>query len=269
MPARSTSRDPLSPRPLLLGVIHLPPLPGSPGWKTGSNAWLARAEADAALLDEAGFDGVIVENYGDAPFFKETVPPETVAAMSSAARQVRDVVSDEKAVGVNVLRNDAFAALAVAAACELDFIRVNVLSGAAMTDQGLIETDAANVLRTRTRLCPRVKIFADVRVKHAAPLAERPIDDEARDLVGRGGADGVLVSGSRTGSAVDLDELRAVSEAVGRRPVIVGSGATIENVHVLLKFATGVIVGTSLKRRGRLDLEKARAFVGKARSAGA
>ncbi len=265
MPARPSSRDSLKARPLLLGVVHLPPLPGSPNWKTGSTGWLERAESDARILDKAGFDGVIVENYGDTPFFKGAVPPETVAAMSSAARQVRDVVSATKAVGVNVLRNDANAALAIAAACELDFIRVNVLSGAAMTDQGLIESDGANVLRTRARLCPKVKIFADVRVKHAAPVAERAIEDEAKDLIGRGGADGVLVSGSRTGAAVDLDELRAVREAVGRKPVIVGSGATVENIDVLLEFASGVIVGTSLKRRGRLDAARARAFVKNAR----
>ena len=138
--------DLLARRPLLAGVVHLPPLPGSPGWLRARGAghpsaagWARRAVSDARILGEVGFGAVIVENYGDAPFFATRVPPSTTAALAVAARAVRDVLPPSVHVGVNCLRNDGLSALAVAAAASLDFVRINVLAGAVVTDQGLVE----------------------------------------------------------------------------------------------------------------------------------
>lgn len=257
----------LAARPLLIGVVHLPPLPGAPGWECGATLGetIARAREDAAALAEAGFRAVLVENFGDAPFFKDAVPPETVAAMAVVAREVRACVGDGVHVGVNVLRNDALSALAVATAAELAFVRVNVLSGAVLADQGVIEGRAAEVLRARARLAPDVRILADVRVKHAAPLAERALEEEARDLVARGGADALIASGSRTGEAVDLETLERVRRAVPDAVLLVGSGARASTVGRLLTLADGVIVGTALKVGERttapVDPERAARFV--------
>ncbi len=262
-------------RPLLLGMVHLPPLPGAPRWTQPQRgrgkppAWVERAVADAETLAAAGFDGVLVENFGDAPFHKEHVPAETTAALAVACAAVRGALPRRVAVGVNVLRNDAEAALAVAAAAGLDMVRVNVLAGAAVTDQGVIEGRAAEVLRTRARLCPRVALLADLRVKHARPLVARPLAEEARELVGRAGADAVVVSGAATGADVDPEELAAARGALGAHPLLVGSGATTRSVQGLLAQADGVIVGTAIKRGGRttarVDPKRARAFVQAAR----
>ena len=119
-----------------IGVIHLSPLPGSPGFKGDLQACLTAAASDARLLTEAGFDSLIVENFGDAPFFSDAVPAVTVAAMTRAVAAVTEVAGVP--VGVNVLRNDARSALAIAAATGASFIRVNVLSGIMTTDQGLL-----------------------------------------------------------------------------------------------------------------------------------
>ena len=227
------------------------------------------AVRDAGALATAGFDAVLVENFGDAPFFKDAVPPETIAAMARAAEAVRAVLPPSLAVGVNVLRNDARAAVAIAAAADLDFIRVNVLTGSVATDQGLVQGRAAEVLRARAHLAPRVRILADVCVKHARPLAPRPLAEEVHDLVARGGADAVIVSGERTGGGVDPAHLEAVRAAAGDAPVLVGSGASARTVGALLAHADGVIVGTALKRGGhttaRVDPRRAAAFVRAAR----
>ena len=219
---------------------------------------------DAKAYARAGFTGVLVENYGDAPWWKSDAPRETCASQAVAAAAVRAEVGDHVAVGVNVLRNDGRTAIAIAAAAGLDFVRINVLSGAAVTDQGIVEGDAANVLRDRARLAPDVRIFADVRVKHAAPLAPRPLEDEVRDLLERGGADGLVVTGPRTGSPVDKAFLLAVRALAGKAPVLVGSGATAKTVRDLLAAADGVIVGTAVKRGGKtsaaVDPARARAF---------
>lgn len=255
----------------LVGVIHLPPLPGSPRARE-STATLARAAArDAAALQASGFDHVIVENFGDAPFHKDGVPPITIAAMTACALAVREACP-QLPLGLNVLRNDGLAALAIAAVVGAAAIRVNVLTGARVTDQGLVEGRAAELLRLRRDLgADSVKIWADVAVKHSAPLAARDLADETKDLVQRALADVVLVTGSGTGEAVDPDRLRTVRAAAGPAPVLVASGATIPALPDLLRLCDGVIVGSALRTDGRaggpIDEDVARRFAAAFRAA--
>ena len=88
----------------LIGMVHLEPLPGSPRWGGSMLAVLARAEADARALQHAGFDGILVENFLDAPFFPTAVPPETTAALTRSVSVLVDRL--DIPIGVNVLRND-------------------------------------------------------------------------------------------------------------------------------------------------------------------
>ncbi len=252
--------------PRLIGVIHLPPLPGSPRVRLPLAEVEAQVERDAAALAEAGFDAVVVENFGDAPFFKEEAPAVTIAAMTRCALAARRA-APRLALAINVLRNDGAAALAIAAATGAAAIRVNVLTGARVTDQGIVEGRAAELLRLRRALdAEAVEIWADVAVKHSAPLAERPLADETRDLVGRALADAVLVTGGGTGQAVDPAHLSAVREAAGGRPVLVASGASVEALPVLKDLCEGVIVGSALRVDGRaggpIDRAVARRFSG-------
>lgn len=231
-------------------MVHLLALPGSPRARPLREV-IARATSDAAALVEAGFDGIVVENFGDSPFFKDSVPAITVAAMTEAVSAVIDI-ADSLPVTVNVLRNDPLSAIAVAAATGARAIRVNVHSGARVTDQGIIEGRAAQTLRTRSAWgADDIAIWADVAVKHSAPLGTpRPIAEEAVELVGRAGADAVIVSGAGTGSAVDEELLAAVVAAVAPHPVLIGSGTSVASVAALLAVAHGAIVGTALKVGG-------------------
>lgn len=256
--------------PLLVGVIHLPPLPGSPRSREAAPAIARAAARDARALYAAGFDHVIVENFGDAPFFKDDVPAVTIAAMTACALAVRDACP-ELPLGINVLRNDGLAALAIAAAVGAATIRVNVLTGARVTDQGLVEGRAAELLRLRRDLAADIEIWADVFVKHSAPLAPRELVDETKDLVQRALADAVLVTGSGTGEAVDPERLRTVRAAAGRAPVLVASGATIAALPELLRLCDGAIVGSALRSDGRaggpIDEDIARRFAAAFRAA--
>lgn len=234
----------------LIGVIHLRPLPGSPRWSGNMNKVVRAAVDDARAYAEGGADAVIVENFGDVPFRKTGVPPETVAAMAVAGMAVRGAV--DLPLGFNVLRNDAVSALALCAACGGDFLRVNVLSGAMVTDQGLIEGDAHTLLRRREELAPHVKILADVLVKHAVPLGSLPIEIAARDTKERGLADALIVSGTGTGDATEVDDVRRVRAACPEAFVLLGSGVTAANAGSYLEYADGIIVGTSVKKGGKL-----------------
>ncbi|MEM9021239.1 MAG: BtpA/SgcQ family protein [Planctomycetota bacterium] len=264
-PAWASIRHPV------IGMVHLPPLPGAPGYTGDLPALVASAVRDARALAEGGIDGVMIENFGDVPFYQDRVPAETVAAITRAASAVHDVI--DLPLGINVLRNDALSAVAVAVAVGASFIRVNVLSGAAVTDQGVIEGRAAELARLRQRLgAESVRVFADVRVKHAAPLVERPIDDEVEELLLRGGADAVIASGTGTGKPTDAEHLACVKQAAGDSAVFVGSGAGLDTAAALLRDADGLIVGTSLKQDGRVgrpvDPDRVRALMEHVRGLG-
>jgi membrane complex biogenesis BtpA family protein len=243
----------------VIGMVHLPPLPGSPRWDGSMARVVASALADARALVEGGADALLVENFGDAPFTPGRVEPATVAAMSVVAAEVRKAFP-RAPLGVNVLKNDARAALAVAAAVGAEFIRVNVHAGAVLADQGIVQSDAYGTLRDRRLLGIEVAILADVGGKHAVPLAPVEVEQTARDLVHRGLADALVVSGPATGQATPLAEVKRVRSAVPEVPLLVGSGVTAETAADLLSVADGLIVGTSVKRGGdvRQPVDRAR-----------
>lgn len=245
-----------SKRPLI-GMVHLGALPGSVRYDADAlplDAVLDRARADAAALTAGGADAIMVENFFDAPFVRSDAPAVTIAAMTRAVLAVRNAAGVDVPVGVNVLRNDAIAALAVAAATGARFIRVNVYVGAAITDQGIIQGAAREAVLYRKQLGADVAIFADVFVKHAAQLGDprqTTLEDSARDAVYRGLADALIVSGSATGSATDPETAARVVHAVPGTPVLVGSGFDVATARRLLDAGVaGAIVGTSLKAAG-------------------
>src|SRR5436309_8197161 len=154
-------------------------------------------------------------------------------------------------LGINVLRNDGLGALAVAHACGASFVRVNVLCGARVADQGLIQRIAHDLLRERAMLgATDVKIFADVDVKHSAALAQRPLQDEVDDLIERALADAIVVSGAGTGKATDPAKARLVKQAAPNTPVFIGSGITAETIGDFLDCADGFLGGTALTEDG-------------------
>jgi len=236
----------------LYGVIHLGALPGAPASSLSLDGVEERAQADARCYAKAGFDGLVVENYGDAPFLAGRVGPETVAAMTRVARALR-LAQPDMTLGVNVLRNDGEAALAVAAAAGAEFIRVNVLAGVAQSDQGTLTGEAARILRLRRSLDCGVRIFADVDVKHAVLSSHADPLHQAEDLVERAGADALIVSGRATGEAPEPDQLTRLRGRYPDFPLLVGSGLNEENAPVLLGSADGAIVGSSVKIGGRAE----------------
>jgi membrane complex biogenesis BtpA family protein len=236
---------------VFIGVVHLRPLPGSPRWRGDVESVIDFAVKDARAYERGGADALFIENFGDVPFTKGCVTPETIAAMAAAGRAIRQAV--KLPIGFNVLRNDARAALALCAVCGGAFIRVNVHTGAMLTDQGLIEGNAYETLRYRQRVCPQVQIFADVHVKHAVPLGNWTIEDAARDTVERGLADALIVSGAGTGLAADVADVERVLRTAPAAKVLLGSGVTVANVRDFLPVADGFIVGSSLKLGGKLS----------------
>lgn len=232
----------------IIGVVHLLPLPTSARWGGSLKAVIERAEQEATALAAGGVDGIIVENFFDAPFTKDQVNPAVISAMTLIVDRIMNLVVVP--VGINLLRNDAQGALAIASCVDAQFIRVNVLNGIMATDQGLIEGKAHEILRFRRELGADVAILADVLVKHARPLGTPNLTTAVQDTIERGLADGVILSGWATGSPPSLEDLELASAAAKGTPVFIGSGANWDNIGQLMQAADGAIVASSLKRNG-------------------
>jgi len=235
----------------VLGVVHLLPLPGSPRWQGDLQVVIDRAEQEATALASGGVNGIIVENFFDAPFTKGQVDPAVVSAMSLVVQRLQTLIT--LPIGINVLRNDGRSALAVATCVGAKFIRVNVLTGVMATDQGLIEGCAHDLLRYRQTLGSQVSILADVLVKHARSLSSPNLTTAVQETIHRGMADGIILSGWATGSPPSLEDLELAKAAAGDHPVFIGSGADWENIGTLMQAADGVIVASSLKRHGNIN----------------
>ncbi len=252
-------------RPPVIGMVHLAPLPGSPLWGGDLEAVLAAARRDADALVAGGVGGLMIENFGDVPFAPGRVGSVTVAAMAAVGAELGRRHPGVP-LGFNVLRNDADAALSLAAVAGGAYVRVNVHIGATVTDQGLLAGAADRTLRRRRELDLAAGILADLRVKHGSPLAPRPLAEEARDLRLRGLADALILTGPGTGLAAEPAQLREVRAALPDCPLLVGSGVTAANLAVYAGEADGFIVGTSLQRadadgRRHVDPDLVAAFV--------
>jgi uncharacterized protein len=235
----------------IIGVVHLLPLPTSARWGGSLSAIVDRAEQEAVALVSGGVNGIVVENFFDAPFPKSRVDPAVVSAMTTIVTRLMELVA--LPIGINVLRNDSLSAMAIASCTGASFIRVNVLSGVMATDQGLIEGCAHELLRYRRELGADVKILADVLVKHAQPLSSSDLTNAVNETIDRGLADAIILSGAVTGSPPSLEDLRLARSAAGNTPLLIGSGASVENINSLMQFADGAIVSSSLKRQGKIE----------------
>ena len=235
----------------IIGVVHLLPLPTSARWGGNLENIIERAEQEATALAAGGVDGIIIENFFDAPFPKDQVDPAVVSAITLIAERLKNLVVIP--IGLNLLRNDARSALAIAACVNAAFIRVNVLTGVMATDQGIIEGKAHEILRYRRELGTETAIIADVLVKHALPLAEPNFSIMVQETIERGLADAVIISGEATGYPPSPEALKTAAEAAKGTPVLIGSGADWDNIGKLMQIADGVIVASALKRHGCIE----------------
>jgi membrane complex biogenesis BtpA family protein len=253
----------------LVAMVHVAALPGTPHGGLPV-AGIARQAADEARsLAEAGFDAILIENMHDTPYLLREVGPEIVAAMTAAACAVRAAV--DVPIGIQVLAGANVAAVAIAHAAGLQFVRAEGFAFAAVADEGLIaRADAGPLLRYRKAIgAEAVAIVADLKKKHSSHAITADVDlAETAAAAEFLGADAVVVTGTATGKATSADDLAAARRGC-RLPVLVGSGANAATVAGLLDRADAVIVGSDLKKDGHWrnapDPRRVEAFVRAAR----
>ena len=239
----------------VIGMVHLPPLPGSVGYTGyGMQQIIDFALRDAERLVEGGVDGLMVENMWDLPFsVGQAVSPEQMCSQAVAAGAVVRAV--KVPVGVNVVHNGGRVVLGIAIAAGARFVRVCLLTGAQIWDTGEFDHGCAHELLTTRKLAQaeHIKLFCDVDKKHSVrfPGIDLETHIEWTEFYL---ADAMIISGKMTGSAPTVDKVRQAREAIGsRRPILMGSGTTAENVADFLQYADGCIVGSSLKEGNRTE----------------
>jgi len=237
---------------IVIGTVHLLPLPGSPQYdgKEGLVAILERAISDARRYVEGGVDGLIVENSGDLPFLKPgEVGVETTAFLTRITSEL--VARFSVPVGVNCLANAVIPSVAAATASGAAFVRSNQWVNAYVANEGFVEGAAAHATRYRSHVRDEaIRFFVDVHVKHGSHsiVSDRGVDEQGRDAEFFD-ADVLIATGSRTGQSTSAAEIEDVGRLTSL-PVIVGSGIDTENVVALFNSARGAIVGSSLKVDG-------------------
>ena len=259
----------------LIGMVHVGALPGTPAHDGASVEHLAAAAADEArVLEDAGFDAIIIENMHDAPYVHgDRLGPEIVASMTRAGAEVASAVTCP--LGVQILSGGNRHALAVAQAIGGTFIRCENFVYAHVADEGLLpDAEAGPLLRYRAAIGAasdphRVSVFADIKKKHASHAISADITvADAAHAAAFFGADGLIITGAWTGRAADPSDARAAKDA-SALPVLIGSGVTERNALEMLAVADGVIVGSSIKEGGTwsnpVSAKKAAAFVAAAR----
>jgi len=236
---------------VVIGVVHLKPLPGSPNYNGEAieNIYQA-AKEDSNHYLKGGVDGLIFENHGDIPFLKpEKIGYETVGIIAVIADRLRN--ETKMPIGINILANGAIPAIAVAKSSGASFVRINEWVNAYIANEGFVEGNAAEAARYRSWIrCEDVKLFTDVHVKHGAHaiVADRSITELARDNEFFG-ADVLIATGQRTGDSPTIEEVKEIKEA-SHLPLIIGSGASLDTELDIFKASDGVIVASSLKYDG-------------------
>lgn len=236
----------------IIGMVHFPPLLGYEDFP-GLRECLKKSLSDAKALEKGGVDGLMVENNYDIPH-KIFVDPETITSMTFLTREI--VKSVSVPVGINVLWNDYKAALSIAKTYGAKFIRVPVFVDSVETEYGKVLAEPEKVTAFREKIgASDIALFTDIHVKHAKMLEKKTISESAKEAKKKG-SDGLIITGKWTGDAPDLSDLKEARKVVGKNfPILIGSGATKDNVRTLLQYADSVIVGTSLKT-GKLRLKE-------------
>lgn len=253
----------------VVGMIHVGALPGTPGHHQSMDQIIADACAEARLYREAGLNCLMLENMHDVPYLRGGVGPEIVAAMTVLAREIRRESGSDLPIGIQILAAADLEALAVAQAAGLDFIRTECFCFAHVADEGIMQSNAAKLLRYRRTIgATGVQVWADIKKKHAAHslTADLTIGDvaEAAEFMG---ADTIIVTGTSTGRPPQPWEVAEARDHCNL-PVFVGSGVGTENLGDLLSVSDGVIVGSHFKRDGHwaneIDAERVSAFMAEA-----
>lgn len=228
----------------MIGMIHFPPLIGYPDFP-GYEYIKEKMLKEAAILEKAGFDAIIIENNYDTPHTEKITPP-AAAMFASLAKELEKNISIP--FGLDILWNDFETSLSICASTKASFFRVPAFVDTVKTSYGIMPARAKEVIQLRKQLgLENIAIFADIQVKHSEMVDKNKTLTQSTQEAIAAGADAIIVTGKWTGDAPQTSDLAEARTASKDFPIIIGSGSTAENLVTLLQYADGIIVGTAIK----------------------
>jgi membrane complex biogenesis BtpA family protein len=251
----------------VLSMIQPDPLPGSYRHTDKTiDEIVYSALKETAMVQENGFDGIIIQNMNDMPI-KQNSEPEAIAYMSRIAYEIR---KEFPQLTMGILMNwDGVSGLSVADAVGADFVRVeHLFTGASVTSAGILQAQCVDIAKVRKRINTKVPVYADIYEIHGVPLGRKPIEDAAWEAVHEAFADGLFLSGKTTEESIEI--IQKVRTKLPHTPLLLGGGATGENIFELLKYYDGVSVATWIKNgdmKNPIDPERATHFMKEAKKA--
>ena len=240
---------------ILIGVIHLPPLVSQIG-SPGKSALIEKALKDLGALENAGFDGALLENDNDKPH-TEFASAAQVESLSGIAHAV--VAQAKIPVGVQMMLNDWMASIDIAKETGAAFTRLDVFVDHVMCEWGEIHPDPHVIQSYRDKTCPGLLLLTDIQVKYKTMIETRPLVDSAKEAIVCG-SDVIIVTGSATGVETPTEKINTVRDSISDFPLFIGAGVDVSNAKMQLAIADGAIVGTSIKTGDYIDTEKATAL---------
>ncbi|MGB5895968.1 MAG: BtpA/SgcQ family protein [Ignavibacteriaceae bacterium] len=233
----------------VIGMIHVSALPGTPNYRGSVKQIIEQAKTEALIYKENGIDAIAIENMHDVPYLKRKVGPEITSLISVIGYEVKNLT--KLSCGIQILAGANKDALAAAHSAGLDFVRTEGFVFAHIADEGLMESDAGELLRYRKQIAAEnILIFTDIKKKHSSHSITSDVDIiETAKAVQFFLSDGIIITGSSTRYEADIDEVKKVKDEI-KVPVIIGSGIATENIDKYLPLADAFIVGSSLKKEG-------------------
>ncbi len=236
-------------RKMIIGMVHVQALPGTPKHKYPLSKIISQAVQEAKLYEQNGLDAIILENMHDVPYLNKKVGPEITASMTAIAAEVKKNISIP--CGIQILAGANKEALAVAQASGCDFIRVEGFVYSHIADEGLMNACAGELMRFRKAIeAEDIAVFADIKKKHSSHSITADLDitdfaEASKFFL----ADGIIITGRSTSEETDINELKKVRESCDL-PILIGSGITIDNIGKYWNFADGFIIGSHFKENG-------------------
>lgn len=245
----ATFQDLFSVRCPIIGMIHVRALPGTPTYSNDFPSIVAQAVEEAKLYTASGVDAILLENMHDLPYLNREVGHEISTSMAVVAAAVKAV--SDLPCGMQILAGANKAALAAAHAAGLQFIRAEGFVFGHLADEGWMNSDAGELLRYRRQIgAENVFVITDLKKKHSAHALTADVSlAETAHAAHFFHSDGVIVTGTATGQAASMQDLRELSSST-ELPVLVGSGINLENLAEFFPHCNGMIIGSWFKENG-------------------
>lgn len=236
----------LNGKKLVLGLVHLLPMVGTPLYADGNMEKMTRkAIEDCRTLKENGADGCLIQTVDVYYPATDDTDYARVAGLAAITARVRDAVGPDFIIGAQIMWNCITPSLAVCKAAGANFTRCSALVGKVDSLYGTIIGEPLKVAEYRNKIQAQgIGMISEISgYHHTGEYSTENIKNLAETSI-RLGANAIEVMAKD-----ELHNERLVKDvkSAGDFPVILGGGTDVENCKKRLRYADGALVGSAFE----------------------